>query len=322
MYAAGHPFAVFRMPGEEELRVAGADVGFLVSPWLGSYAEAVDVAAAPAGREADGPWQRSTGRDSYLESTSALIATLKRRGGKCVRMRGICSAGRVLDLNAAVAEVFDRFPAAFCHCYYTPATGLWVGATPELLLDCSGGRVRTMSLAGTRAAATPGGWDDKNVREQAFVTDFIRDVFRSLYLAPVISEPKTLRYGAIEHICTRIEAEVPRGYDPSALIDALSPTPAVAGLPRDTALAEIVAIEDTPRRCYAGWVAVRSAEGLKAFVNLRCAQLSAGGWCVYTGGGITADSDAASEWRETEAKAAPLLDILNKHSLPSYESGK
>ncbi|MDE6136756.1 MAG: chorismate-binding protein, partial [Muribaculaceae bacterium] len=94
------------------------------------------------------------------------------------------------------------------------------------------------------------------------------------------------------------------------------PTPAVAGTPRDTALGEIAATEDTPRRCYAGYLLHSDATGrTRAYVNLRCAQVSPDGYCIYAGGGITANSDPAAEWAETEAKAAVLLDILNRNSL-------
>lgn len=315
LYAEGRPFAVCRPGGTDGVIVCDGDsAGFLVSPWLGSYADAVRPSIAAPGPDEPGMPVAGTVREAYIESTQWLIDRLRQRGGKCVRMRTVCGSGR-LDINAAVAELFERFPMAFCHCYYTPSTGLWMGATPEILLDCAAGEVRTMALAGTRVASGDAPWDDKNVREQSFVTDFITCVFRDCGLEPEVSEPASLRYGAIEHICNRIRASVPCGFDPAPLIDALSPTPAVAGLPREVALAEIDAVEDAPRSCYAGWVALREAGRLRAFVNLRCARLSADGWCVYAGGGITADSDAAAEWSETEAKAAPLCDILISNTL-------
>lgn len=321
LYTSGTPFAIYRFPGDSAFHVAGGGAvpgrSFRIVPWLADAAGAVDVARALPELSSCGPWRVSTPRDEYMATTEALIGSLKERGGKCVRMRTICSPDGVrLDINGAVAALFGRYPDAFCHCYYTPRTGLWAGATPELLAEIGGGEMRTMSLAGTRRRGVPQPWDSKNRKEQAMVTDFIVDTLRSLGLEVRQGRPETLAYGSIEHICTRISAGLTEDVAPSAILDALSPTPAVAGYPRAAALAEIQKAESAPRRCYAGYVAVDDAEGkLRAYVNLRCAQLSADGWCVYAGGGITPDSDASDEWAETEAKAAPLVSILQDNTL-------
>ncbi|MDE6270014.1 MAG: chorismate-binding protein [Muribaculaceae bacterium] len=313
-YAAGRPFAIYRLPGDGELRQADAGCSFLVAPWPGRVADAVDVGTCAPGPDNEPLWTRSTPRQEYIESTSRLVDHLRQTGGKCVRMRTRCATGRRVDINAAVSSLFAHYPDAFCHCYYTPATGLWLGATPELLLEWRNGHVGTMALAGTRRADSPGRWDTKNVREQAYVTDYVTDVLRSKGLEPELEETGTLRYGGIEHICTRIKARVAGDFDPMTLIDRLSPTPAVAGMPIAAAMDEISEIEDAPRRCYAGWVAIRRADCLQAYVNLRCAQLSDSGWCIYAGGGITAESDPEAEWRETEAKSAVLSEILMNNS--------
>lgn len=317
LYSESRPFAIFRLPGETRMRVAGTDGDDLaIGMWNRPYSERISVAASAPGAPQMLPWDASTPRDGYLCTTAALVDGLKRRGGKCVRMRSICSRSSRTDVAAAAAELFARYPDAFCSCYYTPATGMWLGATPELLLDCDGARARTMSLAGTRRAAPGTPWDSKNTAEQAYVTRFICEALRGLGLEPECGPDSTLRYGAIEHICTRIEAAMAPQTTVGELLDALSPTPAVAGTPRDTALGEIAATEDTPRRCYAGYLLHSDASGrTRAYVNLRCAQVAPDGFCIYVGGGITADSAPAAEWEETEAKAAVLLDILNRNSL-------
>ncbi|MDE6286168.1 MAG: chorismate-binding protein, partial [Muribaculaceae bacterium] len=159
----------------------------------------------------------------------------------------------------------------------------------------------------------------KNIEEQSLVTQFICHSMQECGLKPVIGETHTLRYGAIEHICTDISARS-RAVDVHSLLDALSPTPAVAGYPRAVALAEIEEFEDAPRRCYSGYVMVVEASGRsRAYVNLRCAQLSPDGWCVYAGGGITPRSNPAEEWQELEAKSAVWLEILKNHTLSPDE---
>ena len=315
-FSSGQPFAVFRLPGDTTIRVADRDNEFHINMWNTPFSSNISVNECRSGLAAVQPWAESTPHDRYINSTHQLIGRLRSRGGKCVRMRAICASGKIFDINAIVEDVFNLYPDAFCHCYYTPHTGLWLGATPELLLDYDGKTMRTMSLAGTRSADRSGQWDEKNKQEQAFVTEFICESLTKLGLQPHCGVDETLRYGAIEHICTRIEAALKPGVVLEDILNALSPTPAVAGLPRFDSLAEIEKIEDAPRRCYAGYVMYRGGGGqVKAYVNLRCAQFSENAYCIYAGGGVTAESDAESEWSETSAKGASLVDIFERNTI-------
>ena len=308
----GIPFAIYSFPGQREANILQHPDSLRIVPWLGRYCDGIDVAASACG-PAPEPWAKSTPEDDYINATTALVQRLKKRGGKCVRMRTICGCDRKLDLNAIAGELFERFPDTFRACYFTPATGLWMLASPELLLDSSDGVMRTMALAGTRQAkAGELTWDAKNIAEQAMVTSYICERLNSLGISPQCYSTHTLHYGSIEHICTPITAQVA---DVESVLDSLSPTPAVAGLPVAEALADIAAMEDAPRRCYAGYVAHTDAEGnVRSYVNLRCAQFGTDSYCVYAGGGITADSIPESEWAETEAKAAAMLEIINRNA--------
>jgi isochorismate synthase len=57
--------------------------------------------------------------------------------------------------------------------------------------------------------------------------------------------------------------------------------------------------------------------GSTLYVNLRCMQLRTQSAALYVGAGITADSDPAAEWRETELKARTILDALAETALPA-----
>ncbi|MFN9108978.1 MAG: chorismate-binding protein, partial [Bacteroidota bacterium] len=46
------------------------------------------------------------------------------------------------------------------------------------------------------------------------------------------------------------------------------------------------------------------------YVNLRCMQIEGNLAHIYVGGGITADSDAESEWLETVNKSQTMKKIL------------
>jgi len=317
LLGSGIPFALYSHPGSAEavlIEAGGAGDGARVAlcPWNTIRARAIDVGGSAAGTAAGAVWRESTIREKYCEAVGKIIASHTPDSGKTVVSRAICRHLPQTDWAEAARLLFARTPDAFRYVAYTPATGAWMGATPELLADIDGQRLRTMALAGTRTDRSP--WDEKNLREHAMVADFIADTLRAAGARVDTGTRSTLVSGPVEHLHTPIEAELAPGTDIDALLDALSPTPAVAGLPRDKALGQIAACEAHPRRLYAGYIDVADADGRRrCYVNLRCMNFDPAGGdvCLYAGGGITALSDPASEWNEASAKARPLLQILD-----------
>lgn len=303
--AAGEPFAFVRRPdGTTHIfdnplladDVAPQGPYFRIAPW-------------DDGADCYPP----TSREDYAERLGALIAGLGTELRKVVFSRTTCGQLATDTIAEKARTYFECFPEALCFLYYTPCTGLWLGASPELLLksECRG-VFSTMALAGTRAVGSDAPWDDKNSEEHAYVVDFITSAFRTAGLEPETGMRSTLRFGKIEHLCTRISA---RGDDSlfRSLLDRLNPTPALCGTPRDAARQAISRFEAHKRGCYGGYIEFRmpQSEIREAYVNLRCAHIARNGrWCAFSGGGIVGDSVIDDEWLESERKAEVLVGIL------------
>ena len=108
------------------------------------------------------------------------------------------------------------------------------------------------------------------------------------------------------------------------LLEALHPTPAVCGLPKDEAFRFILDNEHTPRRYYSGFMGplfssqftvhssqlnaqfskfnVQCSMGTHLFVSLRCMNIASDFYHLYAGGGLLKSSTEEQEWQETEAK--------------------
>lgn len=199
-------------------------------------------------------------------------------------------------------------PNAFVYYFYHPNYGSWVGATPEPLIRGAAGKYSTVSLAGTRLkeqGVVP--WGQKEALEQSIVTDFILERLSRTGASNIrISRPETLPYGNIEHLCSVIRFE---SDDIRPIIEALHPTPAVCGTPLELALPLIQKTEKHERSLYTGYIGlIDSKQEAHVFVNLRCMQLFENGLLVYTGGGLTLESDPIDEWRETRNKLKALLN--------------
>ncbi len=294
--ASGRPFLLYILPDEADVRVA-TNPTELIRPWPGTGGDMLPVAG-------------TTPKDMYISRLSGLISTLRTTGGKTVIARNI--SGKLKhELPELVAGYFPLFPNCLRYFFHIPETGYWFGATPELLLVDDGTILTTRALAGTRRRGEATPWSAKNLREHRFVVD---DISARLQTAGIIAEysaPVTVQYGTVEHLATDFRAATVPEADFRTLVGLLHPTPAVGGLPRNTALAQIAEIESSPRRYYAGTITICDGSRRLAYVILRCVHTDGKYWSIYTGSGITGDSSPDDEWAETEAKAAPLLHLLS-----------
>lgn len=318
-YAYHAPGDMMMTFGSSEGTVMGIGTpGFVIAPFLPDV-KTVTIPYAPVPRslvqEAFPFPSAATTREQHKEEVIAIKETLSQIGfGKIV-------AARVNIINETIdpAEIFlklcKNYPKAFSFCFSTPYTGCWIGATPELLLEARGGKFHTMALAGTRRAGSAEEWDEKNREEQKMVTDYIMQVFKDFNLEPVVQQTVTKNAGAIEHICTPISTRIPTVGTCAASIEeilhTLSPTPAVAGLPKESAIKIIKEYEAFPRAFYGGFCGpYRSPSDFSMFVTLRSGRIEAERYALYAGGGITSKSDPDAEWEETALKLETLKTII------------
>ena len=95
------------------------------------------------------------------------------------------------------------------------------------------------------------------------------------------------------------------------LVEALHPTPAVCGRPRESALQVIAELEELDRGTYAGAVGWVDAAGNGQWaVSIRGASIEGNVARVVAGNGLVADSDPATELIETRAKLQAMLAAI------------
>ncbi|HEX5366491.1 MAG TPA: isochorismate synthase [Acidimicrobiales bacterium] len=223
-----------------------------------------------------------------------------------------------LDRTAVLGRLRTAYPG--CH---VVGIGPFVAASPELLVAVSGDIVRSHPMAGTAPRGGDPAADQRlaasllaspTYRHEHQVTiDVVRDALLGwCSYVDYEAEPSVVAVANVQHLATRVEGRLcqPR---PSVLelVAALHPTPAVAGRPRDAALAWIAAHEGIDRGRYAGasgWVDA-AGNGTWA-VSVRCAEIEGTRARVWAGNGIVADSDPAHELAETRAKLQAVLSAV------------
>lgn len=251
--------------------------------------------------------------DDYHRQVTAMIDELKKGNiRKMVLSRGVEVRAEAREMAVAwFHKLVDKYPEAFVFLVSVPGVMTWMGATPEIFLEQTQRGIRTMALAGTRPAGSTGEWGEKEVEEQAIVTEYISSLL-GRFGNWRCEGPFSKKAGQVEHLCTTFfSREQLSSVQVEQLRRALHPTPAVGGFPVQQAVKRIREIEGRDRRYYAGYLGpVGSDSTLHWFVNLRCMELFADSVYLYVGGGITALSDPEKEWQETELKARTLLDVI------------
>lgn len=224
----------------------------------------------------------------------------------------------VVPNNTSPLEIFqkvlDTYLDAFCYIWYHPKIGLWIGATPELLLHKQNSSLVAVSLAGTiKNIGTDNPlWGKKELEEQDMVTRHVAQQLRSYVSDLSIGKVNSVRAGNLWHLKTKIWGSI-RDLELEKIINALHPTPAICGLPVSEAETFINKYENYDREFYTGYLGelnMGKDKNTDLFVNLRCMQIKANSALLYVGGGITSGSNAEQEWMETVHKSETMLNMI------------
>ncbi len=219
------------------------------------------------------------------------------------------------SLEKLLEELFGRYSDAFRYVWYHPATALWCGASPEILLKIGNQEFHTMALAGTKVfhECYEPQWTRKELDEQKIVTEAIQDSLQKVSSIFKISKTYNRRAGNMVHLCTDIKG-ILRKVQPEIheFANALHPTPAVCGMPAEVAKPYINKHEGYDREYYTGFMGLVSKSKTKAsfFVNLRCMKIEETTATLYVGGGITFESKPEDEWTETQNKLQTMLQVI------------
>ena len=232
------------------------------------------------------------------------------------------------DLSASVSKDFNINPAIrklekkFDSCYIYSVAGMF-GASPELLVKVSHSEFSARVLAGTAGRGTDPGVDQaigsaliespKNRAEHKFAIDsLVASLSEFTKEITVDSEPFSIALPNLWHLASDVKAMLSSDATSLQVVDALHPSAAVAGTPRDKALEVIEEIENVDRGRYAGPVGWLGADGDGVWaIALRGAQLSNGKLTAFAGCGIVSGSDAQAELDEAILKFKPIVDSLS-----------
>jgi len=116
----------------------------------------------------------------------------------------------------------------------------------------------------------------------------------------------------IQHLHTILQSELLTDANMFEIIEAIYPTGAICGEPRDKALSILKKIEDYKRGLYSGLIGYFNlADEGEFVVGIRSALLHENKLFAYAGCGIIEGSDPEIEFEETELKLKVILSFFN-----------
>ena len=197
-------------------------------------------------------------------------------------------------------------------------------SSPEMLVKCHKGRVKTAPIAGTRPIKNDGLdplrattliKDPKELAEHTMLVDLSRNDLNK------ICQPGSLRinyfcqvkhYSKVMHLVTEIEGDLSKDISSMDVMISAFPAGTVSGAPKKRALEIIQELEPTPRDLYAGSIFYLGMDGsLNSCIAIRTIQIKDQCLSLQVGAGIVHDSIPELEYQETLNKAQALFDAIN-----------
>ncbi|TDB67636.1 chorismate-binding protein, partial [Micromonospora sp. KC721] len=190
-------------------------------------------------------------------------------------------------------------------------------ASPETLVEVTGGRVITRPIKGTRPATTAGRRDllasAKERAEHIMIVDLERnDLARVARTGSVRVDDlyAVRRWCDLWQAESTVSAALADGLGLADLLRAVCPGGSVTGAPKLAALDRIATLEPVGRGASMGGLGWIAPGRIDLGLTIRTVAADAERLHLWAGGGITWDSEPAAEVAEAAAKAAPLRTLL------------
>ncbi|MFZ1991282.1 MAG: aminodeoxychorismate synthase component I [Alphaproteobacteria bacterium] len=292
--------------------------------WMGVFRAPSSARGLPRGPvRPPGEFTPSIGPDAYRKGIERILEYIR--------------AGDVYQVNYTLALTFERpneplalyqalkrnQPVAYPSALQFDGNTI-LSLSPELFFRIENGVITTRPMKGTaprarslvedRAAGEALKHDVKNRAENLMIVDLMRNDLSRISKVGTVRVPQlfTLEtYRTLHTLTSTVEAELKANTRPSDVIRALFPCGSVTGAPKIRAMEVIRELERSPRGVYTGAIGVFRPGGSACFnVAIRTLSIPARGPAtIGVGGGIVADSDAASEAAETRLKARFLSGL-------------
>ncbi|NCU78168.1 MAG: anthranilate synthase component I family protein [Actinobacteria bacterium] len=256
-------------------------------------------------------WQSSQSQSVFENNVNLIRKKIALGDIYQVNLCRVLTSSSNQSLLGLAGKLQKSNPAPFAS--YLSVPGLEIAsASPELFLERKGEVIKTTPIKGTSKSDDFG---EKDRAENVMIVDLMRNDFGAICVPGSVDVPRLLAsesHPGLYHLVSDITGRLRSGLKWSELLSCLLPAGSISGAPKSAALKVIKEVEKIDRGPYCGvigWVDNDQAllsVGIRIFWSNNDGKINFG-----TGAGITWQSDANSEWEETQLKANRLISIAS-----------
>lgn len=251
-------------------------------------------------------------REYQILVSKAIAEILSGTCSKLVTSRIFKIDWKLNEAEFVIEQWKKIFPDAFVFVLNHAEFGLWIGASPELLIYRHGAKLHSVALAGSKAIGDDSPWGEKEKEEHEVVLRMIKDTFIENGVYNVTHEDtNVVNFRHVKHLCTPVKGEYKGDF--GSLVKSLYPTPALSGWPKAKAIDWLSFNEPFERQLYGGVLNFSDGDEQWSMAILRCCHHTDNGWLGHVGGGVMYDSVPDLEWQETEWKRQAFIFANNAH---------
>ncbi len=211
-----------------------------------------------------------------------------------------------ISSNLSLKEIFTYARAKY-KLYFKDK---FICFSPEKFIEIEGDTISTYPMKGTIETSVPNAKEkilanEKEMAEHVMIVDLMRND-----LGMVATNVKVERFRYVEKIkagdkelfqvSSKISATLPTNWQEniSSILKTILPAGSITGTPKRSTVDIIDSIENYKRGFYTGIFGIFDGENLYSAVMIRFIENKEGKLFYKSGGGITIDSDAKSEYKE------------------------
>jgi len=258
-----------------------------------------------------GLWQSSQTQEEFESNVNLIKERIAEGHIYQVNLCRVLTTTCQQYLLGLAGKLQQSNPAPFASYLNLPGIEI-ASASPELFLERNGEVIKTTPIKGTSKVDDFG---EKDRAENVMIVDLMRNDFGAICKPGSVDVPRLLSsesHPGLFHLVSDITGRLSAGMSWSKILTSLLPAGSISGAPKSSALKLIKEIEKIDRGPYCGvigWIDNDQAllsVGIRIFWSQNDGRINFG-----TGAGITWQSDAASEWEETQLKAKRLIAIAS-----------
>ena len=211
-----------------------------------------------------------------------------------------------IETNLSLKEIFTYAKAKY-KLYFKDQ---FICFSPEKFIEIEGDTIATYPMKGTIEASIPNAKEkilanEKEMAEHVMIVDLMRNdlgmvakkikVEEFRYVEKIVAGEKELL-----QVSSKITAQLPHNWRENLgeLLKTLLPAGSITGTPKRSTVNIINSIENYNRKFYTGVFGIFDGENLYSAVMIRFIEKEKGKLYYKSGGGITIDSNAKSEYEE------------------------